>query len=168
LLEGLEVAEAAGLLGEELDAVAGLGADEAAVVAGLAAAPKVGLVAVVEVEGEAGFATDPAGLAGVLVSAALGEEEVVLGWLKTDGMVTEEGLAEEAAAGLEATEEVKEVAGLAATEEVEAGFEATEVVAEVAGLENVDVVDAAGLGAEEAAAGLELFALIRECNKVKV
>lgn len=130
----LEAPVAAGLAGDETDDVAGLGAGDVAVDFA-AAAPKVALEAVEAAEGEAGLTVEEAGLAGVLVSAALGE--VVLDWVKTEGMVTVEGLVAEAPAGL---------AGEALDA---AGFEVVEVedVVEVAGLLNEVVVEAAGLEA---------------------
>ena len=175
---GREAADLLGVVGEELadlvtdDVAAGLDTDDVVVVD--LAAPKVGLVVEAE-EGEAGFAAKPEGFTDVLVSAALGDEEedegeVELGWLKAAGMVTEDGLVEDAAGldgvvleavGLDATEvEAVEAAGLEDTEEV------VEVVA--AGLDEVEVAEvvvAAGLddpyvavfGEEVAAAGLELY-----------
>lgn len=170
-------ADAAGLLGLEDDVTEGFGADDVVVVAGLlkddvavveaglAAAPKVGLVAVEE-EGEAGFTVEARGFAVDLESADLGEDEVVLDWVKTDGMFTEEGLLE-VAAGLDgAADDVAVVAAGLVTDDVAvvaAGL-LNDDVAEVVGLEATEVVvDAAGLLNEVVVvvAGLELYSFRR-------
>jgi hypothetical protein len=131
----------------------GLGADDVAVAApglvnddvalgeaGLAAAPKVGLVAVEEEEGEAGFTEEARGLAVTLLSADFGEDEV--DWVKTDGMVTEEGLLE-VAAGFDGVDDVAVVAaGLVTGDEavVEAGLVTDDDAVVVAGFEATEEV----------------------------